>query len=193
MPRHADLGPLEDFDRDALLEYVRSLLWQFRLVDAFWFLTVEERFGLPAAEAVNEDVWGIVGTLGARDIMERFGETRGIDAGGLDGFARALSLFPWSRLVGYELTRPDEGSMELTVQACPAQEGRRAHGLEPYVCKHMHMAEFKAFAAEIDPRIRVECRFAPPDPEAAKPAGYESHDCAWRFSLAPEPDAGSSE
>lgn len=192
MSRHADLNALEHFSREELLDYVSSLLWQYRLVDAFWFLKTEERYGLPEAEKLNEDVWGIVGKLGARDIKERFGHSQDIDAGGLDGFARALALFPWSRLVGYELTPKDDGSLELAIPECPAQAGRRKHGLGPYVCKHMHMAEFTAFATEIDPRIRVECRFAPPDPPEAKPAGCEHLECAWRFYLEPG-EGGDSE
>jgi hypothetical protein len=47
-------------------------LWQYRLVDAFWFINVEKRFDLGAAEAVNADVWGKVAALSARDIKKRF-------------------------------------------------------------------------------------------------------------------------
>jgi hypothetical protein len=165
-----DLGPLEGWEKDQLIEYLRSLLWQYRLVDAFWFINVERRYDLQAAEEINADVWGKVAGLSARDIRKRFG----IDEGGLRGLRRGLELFPWALIVGYEM-REESGELVIEVPHCPAQEGRLKHGLGEYCCKEMHRREFEGFAAEIDPAIRVRCDFAPPDEHP------KELFCRWRF------------
>ncbi|HMM39194.1 MAG TPA: DUF6125 family protein [Desulfovibrio sp.] len=165
-----NLEELEHLDAEGLRGYIRSLLWQFRLVDAFWFLKTEEEHGLASAELLNERVWTKVGELGARDILQRFGPF----APGVEGFLAAYKLFPWSLMVDYRVERAG-GDLIVSVPRCPAQEGRRKHGLGPYVCKHMHQAEFEAFARVIAPNVRVECLFAPPDEHPA-----DCH-CSWRF------------
>jgi hypothetical protein len=170
--RHMDLSPLADMDREGLLEYVQSLLWQYRLVDAFWFINVENRHSLAEAEEINAVVWDKVSELSARDLVERFGPFEK----GLAGWRKAWSLFPWSMMVECELEdRGDE--IILRVPECPAQAGRRRHGLGEYACKEMHAREFAGFARVIDPAIRVECDFAPPDPHP------EDMDCIWRFRV----------
>lgn len=168
MPRH----DLDQLTSDQLRELVHSLLWQLRLTDAFWFIYTENRFGIAKAEELNSDVWAKVGKLAARDIKDRFK----IRETGLDGFLKAFGFFSWTMMVDYRLERGQD-ELILKVPSCPAQEGRKKHGLGEYKCREMHFREFTGFAREIDSRISVECLFAPPDPHP--------HDmyCKWRFYL----------
>ncbi len=162
----------ETMARDDLKNYVEFLIRQYRLVDAFWYLYIEEEQGSDTANHFNERVWARVASLAAKDIVERFG----IKEKGLEGFAKALRYFPWSIIVGYEIEqRPDE--VVVSVPDCPTQTARLKRDLGEYACKEMHRGEFVNFASAIDPAIKVHCVHAPLDPH---PPGRM---CQWRFTV----------
>lgn len=152
------------------MKYIDFLLRQYRLVDALWFLAVENEFGLENAVRLNKKIWEEMGGRSAREIKKRFK----IDEKGLEGFEKDVKLFPWCKILGYEFEKLED-RLIIRIKNCLPQIARLKSGREIFPCKEMHRREFRAFAKEIDDRIEVKCIHAPPE--------IGDYFCEWEFKV----------
>jgi len=156
---------------EELKSYIEFMLRQYRLVDAFWFLKVEEKFGTDEAVRMNEEIWSKIGEIAAKELKERFKVGRG-----LQEFVRVFRLYPWSVIISHELS-VEGNRLIIKTPHCPPQEARKRHGLGEFPCKSMHVRELTNFARVIDERLKVTCKYAPPDPHP------EDLWCEWEVKL----------
>jgi hypothetical protein len=49
-----DLDVFENMDKKELKKYIEFLLWYYRVMDAFWFIKIVEKYDQPTAESLNE-------------------------------------------------------------------------------------------------------------------------------------------
>ena len=167
-----NLSVFDDMDENQLKNYLGFLLWHYRVVDAFWFIYVNDLYGQEQAERINERVWSRVPEMGVHNLLQRFDITEG----GLKGFLKVLKMFPWTIIVDYQIEEKDD-ELIVTIPHCPTQDARIKRGLGEFVCKYMHEGEFKSIARAVDPAIKVECVFAPPDEHP------DDMFCKWRFTI----------
>ena len=55
-----DLAIIENMNAPDLRQYIQFLLWHYRVVDAFWYLKISEKYDETTADELNEKVWGRV-------------------------------------------------------------------------------------------------------------------------------------
>ena len=85
-----NLELFERMDARELRSYLEFFLRHYRVMDAFWFIYLTEKYGQEAAERINEQVWGRVGGMAVKDIVARFG----IQETGLRGFVKRCGTIP---------------------------------------------------------------------------------------------------
>ena len=160
------------WSKKELQKYNEFILNQYRRIDGFWFLGVENKFGYQSAIELNDQVWNRMSKLITREIKERFS----IQQKGLGGFVKVLKYFPWAIITGYQIEVKDH-EVFISVPHCPSQEARLKRGIGEYDCKNMHYGEFEGIINQVDENIKIECLFAPPDDHP------KELFCNWRFTM----------
>lgn len=165
---------LEDLTKEELVRYVQDLSKRWLAHDGLWFQAAEARHGMEEAIELDRMAWERFTAIEAKRTLEVIGREPG---GGLDALEEALAFRLYAHVNVQRVERPDPKTLEFTMEACRVQAARRRKGLPDFPCKPVGTVEYEGFARAVDPRIRTECVFCPPD------AHPEGAFCRWRFTL----------
>jgi hypothetical protein len=165
-------GYLDSLTRAELLRYVQLLSKNVLTLDGYWFLGVEDRFGLDKAVELDTEAWARYGVSEARRIKSFLG----LKEGGPAELEKALQLICFAPAQSLQVEVKD-GTVTMTVNSCRPQSARLNSGRGEFPCKPVGIAHLSAFAKEINPRFRMTCIHCPPDTHPA------SIWCRWEFRL----------
>jgi hypothetical protein len=143
-------------------------------IDGLWFLAVENSYGFEKAFEMNQEVWHKAGPIIGRRLLKN------LDIEGKPPLRQLFELVFADPLISVhkpesvtlEEKRAVLRFMEYPVQAARIRDGRGVYDGKPGCTKL-----FDAYAALIDPRIKVECVACAPNPENPE------YWCEWEFVI----------
>lgn len=156
-----------------LLEICRKGM---RFQDGFWFMNVEDSWGIERAVAIDTDVWTRFGRYEAGLLLKGFAWKEQ----GIAKLVQALKYAPSWLFFDYSVEQVSETEALLQVQKCLAQTGRLRGGRGVFACRSVEEGYLSSFASAIG-AIKVEREFGPPDRYS------EALWCSWRFRLEGSP------
>ena len=168
------MNPYKDMSRDELLKALEMFAKNWLAHDGCWFLAAEAEHGMETAIRLDELAWDRFATAEARRIVKGYGIP---ENGGLEALAKALSLRMYAVINEQHLEwSEDRKTLRFVMDICRVQETRRRKGMADFPCKSVGIYEFTAFAKAVDPRIKTQCMYCPPE----APEGLY---CGWEFTL----------
>lgn len=144
-----------------------------RFQDGFWFMNVEDRWGIDKAVEIDADIWSRFGKYEAQLILKRFQ----LKERGISRIIKAISYATSWLFFDYSIERVSENEALFKVNNCLAQTGRLKVGRNIFNCRKVEEGYLKNFTRIIDPKIKVECNFSPIE------KSFKDLWCSWRFYI----------
>ena len=165
---------LAGLGEERLEKLLTALSVSWLAADGVWFRAVEDARGMHDAKRVNDSCWSRLGYYEAVRARELLGLPAG---GGLSAVRAALSARLVAKINTFDFIEETPDSLVLRMAECRVQSARARQGLPPYPCVSGGTVEYVAFAAGIDPAVKVTCVSCPPE------TSREDCACAWRFTV----------
>lgn len=163
----------EALSKEKLFSLLKAYARIFQILDGFWFLGVEDKFGVHVATEIDGIAWENMAVREAKILKDALG----LKGNNIETLIETLRHTPFMLTVKFKFERESENDVILRVVECKPQMARVRSGKPIFPCKPVGFNYFKKFAETINPKIRVECLGCPPD---QPPKEYW---CAWRFKL----------
>jgi hypothetical protein len=167
---------LSKLPKETLIKLFEILRRDQRTIDGFWFLQVENSYGIEKAIEFDAYVWNRIGRINAKRLKEALGLGTGIPA-----LVKAIELDPLWFLFGYEVKQLSIAEAAVVFTDCLGQKARLKMGKELFPCRSVDEGYFTGFAKTLDPRIEVQCISCPPERYS------DELWCEWRFTLMETP------
>jgi len=169
---------LMQLDKETLITMLEDSAKNWLAHDGLWFQAVEKEFGMDSALEMDRQAWKLFTQVEAKRIMARLGIK---PKGGIEALDQALRFRLYARINDQEIYRVDDRTLRLEMKECRVQSARERKGLPAFPCKSVGIVEYAYFAYAIDPRLKTEVIFCPPD---LRPEGCY---CTWQFTMQDEP------
>ena len=170
------LDEIRQLPKDEVVKLLEICRKGMRFQDGFWFMNVEDGWGIDRAVAIDADVWSKFGRYEAGLLLKAFDWKEQ----GIAKLVKALNHAPSWLFFDYSVDQVSENEALFQVQKCLAQTGRLRGGRTIFACRSVEEGYLASFANAIG-TIKVECEFSPPDKYS------EKLWCSWRFRLEGKP------
>lgn len=163
---------MKGLTKEDLMKLLEIFSKNILTLDGYWFLSIEDRFGLEKAIEIDKEVWGKFGISEARRIKNFLK----IDEGDLNDLAKALEFLSYA-IVSNPLIEKKHNSVILSIRNCRPQSARIRSGRGIFPCKEVGLAYLSSFAKTLNPKFKVKCIICPSN-------GLPSEIwCSWEFYL----------
>lgn len=146
-------------------------LWR---VDGLYFLGIEKKFGTEAATEIDAGVWVVMAKIEAKSLQKMFQVGENAEIPAIIGLLRKSS---WALDQPFKTIELSEKRAVLSIDRCRTQERRLSKGLGEFPCKKARLGYLRKFVQTLNPDIKVNCVFCPPDEHPLDAW------CKWEFKL----------
>ena len=175
----------QDFSKDVLARLLDAYSKEIALLSAFWYNAVKEKCGEERAFACEVKVWEDIGVPEIKWAREALN----IQENDLNAFAKLIEMGgSFARDVydsSFDFKSPNR--VVFTVSKCPSLTYLERHNERERVvqiCQILEPASMKAYAAAVNPGIKIKPLKLPPR-EGWDKKGWGGLCCQWELTLAP--------
>jgi hypothetical protein len=168
-----DWERLLEMEKDKLIGLLFLHIRDVWTEDGLYYLGIEKRFCTEVATEIDQEVWGVMGKVQARRLIE----VLNIKDKGITGLYQALKYTDWWLDMEEKEYEVNDDRLRITNRKCRVHIARKKKGLDEFNCKQVRWGMLKNFVKEFNPNIKVDCHFCPKDPHP------EDAWCEWEFVL----------